>query len=200
MILGTAAYMSPEQAKGRAVDKRADIWAFGVVLHEMLTGKRLFEGESVAETLGLIFSKEPDLATLPVGLPPALRALIARCLVKDPRQRLRDIGDGRQLLDDLIAGRSDASLAPHAAPAQATPAGRPAWQSIAILGLVAIAAALAGWFARPASPATVLRLSIALPPGEKATTVPAISPDGRLIAYAAGRTLRVVATLPTRRR
>jgi eukaryotic-like serine/threonine-protein kinase len=188
MILGTAAYMSPEQAKGRAVDKRADIWAFGVVLHEVLTSKRLFEGESVAETLGLIFSKEPDLAALPVGLPPALRALIARCLVKDPRQRLRDIGDGRQLLDDLIAGRSDASLAPLTAPAHATPARRPAWQWIAILGLVAIAAAVAGWFARPASSATVLRLSIALPPGEKATTVPAISPDGRLIAYAAGRT------------
>ena len=93
MILGTAAYMSPEQAKGRPVDKRADIWAFGVVFYEMLTGTRLFAGESVAETLGLIFSREPDLALLPAATPARVRTLVARCLVKDPRQRLRDIGD-----------------------------------------------------------------------------------------------------------
>ena len=84
MILGTAAYMAPEQAKGRAADKRADIWAFGVVLYEMLTGARLFTGDSIPETLGLIFSREPDLATLPSATPPRIRALIARCLVKDP--------------------------------------------------------------------------------------------------------------------
>jgi serine/threonine-protein kinase len=84
MILGTAAYMSPEQARGKAVDKRADIWAFGVVLHEMLTATRLFAGDSVAETLGLIFSREPDLATLPAGTPARVRTLIARCSSRIP--------------------------------------------------------------------------------------------------------------------
>jgi serine/threonine protein kinase len=90
MILGTAAYMSPEQAPGKPVDKRADIWAFGVVLYEMLTGTRLFAGDSVPETLGLIFSREPDLTTLPTGTPARVRTLIARCLVKDPAAREHD--------------------------------------------------------------------------------------------------------------
>ena len=99
MILGTAAYMSPEQARGKTVDKRADIWAFGCVLHEMLTGTRLFAADSVPETLGLIFSREPDLTTLPAATPARVRTLIARCLVKDPRQRLRDIGEARLALD-----------------------------------------------------------------------------------------------------
>ena len=96
IILGTAAYMSPEQARGKPVDKRAGSWAFGCVLFEMLTGTRLFAGDSVPETLGLIFSREPDLTTLPVGRPARVRTLVARCLVKDPRQRLRDIGESRQ--------------------------------------------------------------------------------------------------------
>jgi serine/threonine protein kinase len=100
MILGTAAYMSPEQARGKTVDKRADIWAFGCLLHEMLTGTRLFGGDSVPETLGLIFSREPNLTTLPVATPAHVATLIARWLVKDPRQRLRDIGEARLALDD----------------------------------------------------------------------------------------------------
>src|SRR6188768_3906807 len=86
VILGTAAYMAPEQAKGKAVDRRADIWAFGVIVYEMLTGTRVFEGESIPETLGLIFSREPDLAALPAATPPRARRLVARCLVKDPKQ------------------------------------------------------------------------------------------------------------------
>ena len=100
MILGTAAYMSPEQVRGKTVDKRADIWAFGCVLYEILTGARLFAGDSVPETLGLILSREPDLATLPAAAPARVRTLIVRCLVKDPRQRLRDIGDARLDLED----------------------------------------------------------------------------------------------------
>ena len=115
MILGTAAYMSPEQARGKTVDKRADIWAFGCVLHEMLTGTRLFAGDSVPETLGLIFSREPDLTTLPAATPARVRTLIARCLVKDPRQRLRDIGEARLALDDA-----------HDAPGAVQPAPVPA--------------------------------------------------------------------------
>ena len=98
MIVGTAAYMAPEQAKGKAVDKRADIWAFGVVLYEMLTGRHAFEGESTTELLAAVIMKEPDLAALPENLPAAVRRLIHRCLDKDPKQRLRDIGEARVAL------------------------------------------------------------------------------------------------------
>ena len=186
IILGTAAYMSPEQAKGRVVDKRADIWAFGVILHEMLTGQPLFKADSVAETLGLIFSQEHNVAALPQNTPPALRALIARCLVKDPRRRLRDIGDAKAQLEDAIAGRGDAS-----APAVAGPTStrtRPAWQLVVGALVLAGAALATGWFIKPAAPSPNVRLSITLLPGEQVTTQPAITVDGRLIAYGAGRT------------
>ena len=106
MILGTAAYMAPEQAKGRAVDKRADIWAFGVVLYEMLTGRRAFDGEDVSELLVAVLSKDVDLNALPAGAPPRLRALVRDCLIRDPKQRLRDIGDARLVLDKIIARRT----------------------------------------------------------------------------------------------
>ncbi|HUA59040.1 MAG TPA: serine/threonine-protein kinase, partial [Verrucomicrobiae bacterium] len=91
IILGTAAYMSPEQARGRPVDKRADIWAFGVVLYEMVMGKRLFQGEDLTETLAAVVKEQPDLSAVPA----AVRRLIERCLEKDPKKRLRDIGDAR---------------------------------------------------------------------------------------------------------
>jgi len=103
MILGTAAYMSPEQAKGRAVDRRADIWAFGVVLYEMLSGRRAFEGEDVSDLLVAVLSKDVDLSALPASTPPAIVTLIRRCLARDPKKRLRDIGEARLLLDDPSA-------------------------------------------------------------------------------------------------
>ena len=99
LILGTAAYMSPEQARGKAVDRRADIWAFGVVLFEMLTGKALFAGETVTDVLAAVVTREPDLDALPAATPPAVRQLLKRCLEKDPRRRLRDIGEARVLLE-----------------------------------------------------------------------------------------------------
>ena len=99
LILGTAAYMSPEQARGKAVDRRADIWAFGVVLFEMLTGKALFAGETVTDVLAAVVTREPDLDALPAATPPAVRQLLQRCLDKDPRRRLRDIGEARVLLE-----------------------------------------------------------------------------------------------------
>ncbi len=105
MILGTAAYMSPEQAKGKAVDRKADVWAFGAVLYEMLTGRKAFEGEVVSETLASVLKTEPEWSTLPGDTPPALRRLLERCLEKDPRQRMRDIGDARIAIDDLRSGR-----------------------------------------------------------------------------------------------
>ena len=92
--------MSPEQAKGKAVDRRADIWAFGVVLWEMLTGKRLFEGENVSEILAAVILREPDFAQLPAVTPSRVRELLRRCLSKDPRKRLRDIGEARIQLED----------------------------------------------------------------------------------------------------
>ena len=106
MILGTAAYMSPEQARGKVVDRRADIWAFGCVLFECLTGRRAFSGETVSDTLAKILEREPDLAALPGSTPPRVRELLQRCLAKDPKLRLRDIGDARIALDEVLATRS----------------------------------------------------------------------------------------------
>ena len=99
VIMGTAAYMSPEQACGKTVDKRADIWSFGAVLFEMLTGKRAFEGEDVSLTLAEVMKSDPDLASLPADATPALRSALTRCLMKDPRQRVRDIGDVRLAME-----------------------------------------------------------------------------------------------------
>src|SRR5262249_30830752 len=99
VILGTAAYMAPEQAKGKPVDKRADIWAFGIVLCEMLTGRPVYTGENVSETLAAVIKDAPDLASIPSETPAAVRRLLRRCLEKDPRRRLRDIADARLDLD-----------------------------------------------------------------------------------------------------
>ena len=106
MILGTAAYMAPEQASGKPVDKRADIWAFGVVLWEMLTGRRMFEGETISHVLAAVLTREPDLT----AVPPRVRHLLTRCLEKDPRKRLRDIGDAMSLVS--AAGASATATRP----------------------------------------------------------------------------------------
>jgi serine/threonine protein kinase/Tol biopolymer transport system component len=112
VILGTVAYMPPEQARGRSVDKRADIWAFGVVLFEALTGRRLFEGETVSDMLAAVLTREPDWALLPPSTPARVRRLLERCLERDPRQRLRDIGEARIALDEV----GTHPLEPQAAP------------------------------------------------------------------------------------
>ena len=103
VILGTAAYMAPEQARGKALDRRADIWAFGCALYEMLSGVKPFEGETVTDVLSAIISKEPDWSRLPPDTPASVRTLLERCLEKDPRRRLRDIGEARVLLEQPIA-------------------------------------------------------------------------------------------------
>jgi serine/threonine protein kinase len=95
VLLGTAAYMSPEQARGKPVDERADIWAFGCVLYEMLTGKRAFEGEDVSDTLAAVLRSEPDWGRLPSTTPPSIRRMMGRCLTKIPRDRLHHIADAR---------------------------------------------------------------------------------------------------------
>ena len=104
MILGTAAYMSPEQARGKAVDRARDIWAFGCVLYEMLTGRRTFAGDEVSDVLASVLAREPDLAALPANTPPSIRRLLRRCLEKDRNERLRDIGDARIEIRDALAG------------------------------------------------------------------------------------------------
>ena len=108
VILGTAAYMSPEQARGRVADRRADIWAFGAVLFEMLTGERLFAGETVTEVLAAVLKDPMRLDRLPPGIPASLRQLISRCLERDPRMRLRDIGEARIALSGVQAGECSA--------------------------------------------------------------------------------------------
>jgi eukaryotic-like serine/threonine-protein kinase len=128
VLLGTAAYMSPEQGKAKPVDRRADIWAFGCVLYEMLTGKMAFSGETVSDTLAAIIKEEPDWSQLPKGTPTRVRVLLQRCLQKDPKQRLRDIGDARISLDEVISG------APELPAVKATPL--PSTRRRAIFGTV----------------------------------------------------------------
>jgi Tol biopolymer transport system component/predicted Ser/Thr protein kinase len=193
LILGTAAYMAPEQAKGKTADKRADIWAYGVVLYEMLTGRAPFLSETIPETLAHVLTREVSLSELPADVPPRIKRLIGRCLVKDPKQRLRDIGDARLILDEADADAAeDASGVRRAvptAPAVAsglTPVRRASWMPLAAV-VLAIAAATAAWMLKPSPATPTLRMSIALPPGEQITSNPAISPDGLTIAYSAGK-------------
>ena len=178
VVLGTAAYMPPEQARGAVVDKRADIWAFGAVLYEMLTGSRPFAGASVVDLLAAVVTAEPDWSRLPAGTPPALERLLRRCLHKDVRQRLRDIGDARIEIEALINGSSDGGgarpiplpgYAASAAPA-ASAGARPSWREVAVFVTGAVAAGLAWWSlsASPAAPpAAVERYNIEVPPGTR---------------------------------
>src|SRR5579864_258309 len=122
VLLGTAAYMSPEQARGKRVDRRTDIWAFGCVLCELLTGKTVFAGETISDTLAAVIRGEPDWKLLPASVPRRIRALLGRCLEKNLKQRLQAIGEARIVLDEVIAGTSDeAAVAPGAAT-------RPLWR------------------------------------------------------------------------
>jgi eukaryotic-like serine/threonine-protein kinase len=139
ILLGTAAYMSPDQAKGKAVDRRADIWAFGCVLYEMLTGQIAFRGESATDTLAAVIKEEPDWSRLPVGTPIRVRVLLQRCLQKDPKQRLQAIGEARIALDEVLSG------VPHAALAGAPPVAEDRWRRALpwALACVAMVSALA---------------------------------------------------------
>ena len=135
-LLGTAAYMSPEQARGKPADKRADVWAFGCVLYEMLSGQRAFEGADVADTLGTVLKVEPDWAKLPPGSPIRIRHLLARCLVKDPRARQRDVGD---ILLDLEEATQEEAASPSEAPVVGRVSAWVPWLLAAAFGTTVVA-------------------------------------------------------------
>ena len=185
VILGTASYMSPEQAKGRTADKRSDIWAFGCVLYEMLTGKRPFGGDDVTETIAAIVRGDPDWAALPAATPVNIQRLLRRCLEKDSRRRIRDIGDARIEVTEALSN-------PHADSASPVAATRsPRWRSVAagtLLFLLGAAVAVTSvWLAVRPPPLAPVRLSIQAS-GAAALTLSgerdvAISPDGQHVVY-----------------
>ena len=172
VILGTAAYMAPEQAKGKKLDKRADIWSFGVVLYELLTGERMFQGEDVVDTLAAVLHKQPDLERVPVKV----RRLLGECLQKDPKLRLRDIGDAKRLLEEPV----EPAVLP---PAKARAAKLP-W-ALAALGISAALALAFVHFREAPAQRAVLRYTIATPENTTNLHSFAISPDGHYVAIAA---------------
>ena len=181
VILGTAAYMSPEQARGRAVDKRTDVWSFGCVLYEMLTDSRPFSGDTTSDLIAGILEKEPNLSLLPATTPPAARRLLQRCLTKDVRRRLRDVADARADLEDALSPSAGG------APPSPVPGGRrvPLWLAGAAVLLV-VAGPVAGWFAALGSipdPPPVFDRVVRIVATAAHEYSPALSPDGKWIAY-----------------
>ena len=178
-ILGTAAYMSPEQAKGRVADKRSDVWAFGCVLYEMLTGTRAFAGGTVPETLALVLTEEPDWLALPSGLPTVVRTLLEGCLAKDPRKRVADVSVAEFLLAERNASRlsGQVPVRPYAPRRE-----RLAWAA----GLIAVASAAGGltaiYLSKPVGDPPSIRFSMAAAPGRSISpagiNVGLVSPDG----------------------
>jgi serine/threonine protein kinase/Tol biopolymer transport system component len=183
VILGTAAYMSPEQARAAAVDKRTDIWAFGCVLYELLAGRAAFGGPTVSDTIAAILERTPNWSALPATTPPGLRSLIERCLEKDRRRRLRDIGDARTDLDRLEAG-------PDSALGVRSPSGLRWFLGVAMLTLAAVAVAglfrMSGNAGSGASSSSAMRLT-RLTSDVSFSTEPVLSRDGTLVVYASDR-------------
>ena len=190
MIIGTAAYMAPEQARGKPVDRRADIWAFGVVLYEMLTGRRAFDGDDVSITLASVLKDDPKWQELPADLPTPLSRLLRRCLEKEPKRRLSAIGDARLELDEH---EPTSATMPRAAAAPRIAMLSRLWPAVAGIVITAVAAAIV-WPSAP-SPTTagVARVSILPPPGETVypdSTGVAVSPDGTMVAFVVGSVAR----------
>ena len=201
VILGTAAYMAPEQARGKPVDKRADIWSFGCVLFEMLTGRRAFGGDDISDTLAFVITKEPEWSALPADVPAAIRKVLRRCLEKDRNRRFADIADVRFEIEDALKAGPDATAAVMSAPS----AGRSSRRILAIGSLAAaVLIALAFWIghrrAPLETPAPVARFLVSVAPAERLQAAPedrdagegrpsrtamTWSPDGRSIVFSA---------------
>jgi serine/threonine-protein kinase len=188
VILGTAAYMSPEQARGRPVDRRTDVWAFGCVLFEMLTGRQVFDaGDTVSDAIASVLKTDPDWTALPSDAPPAIRTLLRRCLQKDPQNRLPHIGSARIEIEDVLASPAGAETASTATPAPALSWFAALPWTVAALALAGTAAAF--WLPRRAAdaPSTPVRLEASL--GADASlpanqgTAAILSPDGTLLAF-----------------
>jgi eukaryotic-like serine/threonine-protein kinase len=195
VILGTAAYMAPEQARGKVVDRRADIWAFGCVLYEMLTGRRAFDADDIVATLAAVISTEPDWAVLPAPVPTPIRRLLRRCLEKDLKRRLPDIAVARLEIDDALMRSSDDAAA---IGARETGEPRTRWRGlvplVAVGTLMAVLGGLATWaLTRPAPPrlSPSSRFAITLPAAQSIASrfdehVLALSPEGTHLVYIAG--------------
>jgi Tol biopolymer transport system component len=198
-VLGTPAYMSPEQARGQTIDKRTDIWSFGAVLYELLTGRRTFHGETTSDAIAAILGLEPDWRALPDSTPATLRTLLQRCLEKDPRRRLRDIGDARIELDALLEPRS--SSATNIAAGQETPSTRRDSARLlrlvfggAVIALFAMGIAAVAWWRLPAATGntsnSAVQMTALLPSGVSVTRGPgkilsvALSPNGQTLVVA----------------
>ncbi|HEV2176476.1 MAG TPA: protein kinase [Terriglobia bacterium] len=199
VILGTAAYMAPEQAKGKSVDRRADIWAFGCVLYELLAGQQAFEGETISDVLAAVIMKEPDWGRLAPATPSVIQKLVRRCLQKDPKQRLQAIGEARIAIEETL---TSADVAPGFSPAGAdlkvgatagehrSPLQRALpWALVGLTSVALLVAVYAYWRATRSSPSPPAELSLDIPSTRQLDTVagPAvvISPDGSRIAYVA---------------
>ena len=190
MILGTAAYMSPEQAKGKPVDRRTDIWAFGCVVYEMLTGRRAFEGESVTETIGAVLHQEPDWSALDPKLPARIRVVLQRCLQKDPRQRVHDIADVKLAMAGAFDTPAASGPAPAAPDRSAASVGRYAFVAAAALAIGALIGGALGSRRDTAPPAPDQVRVVLTTADEPSLRISpnaldlAISPDGRRVLYA----------------
>ncbi|OFV91160.1 MAG: hypothetical protein A3G76_16680 [Acidobacteria bacterium RIFCSPLOWO2_12_FULL_65_11] len=203
VILGTAAYMSPEQAKGRAADRRSDVWAFGCVLYEMLTGTRAFGGDDISDTLAAVLLREPDWAAIPPSVPAAIRTLVRRCLEKDRKRRIADIStvlfviDGPAMVGTALPTEAGQAAGPVTL-AKARPYG---WAVAGVFLLTTIALGAVTFVRRAPVDAQTTRFVVSLPDGLNVTTnfaltaapgaSPApltISPDGRRIALLANTT------------
>jgi len=191
VILGTAAYMSPEQARGRRLDKRTDIWSFGCVLYELLTGRQAFGGDNITDVIAAIVTKEPDWTRLP-ATPAAVHRLLRRCLQKDPKDRLRDIADARFELQQSVLEPPAAAPVPAVV---AAPSRGPRWLLLAAAAVAgALGAGLTAWvlLRRPPPPAPTMRFTIPFPPGEfvdssSTSSAVALSPDGAKLVFSSRR-------------
>ena len=184
LIVGTPGYMSPEQARGRPVDKRTDVWAFGCVLYEMLSGQATFSGDTLSDTIAAILERDPDWSKLPANVPDALRSLLQRCLAKDAKQRVRDIGDARIELDRIARAPMDAPTAVH----KRRSAGTLVASAIGAAALTSVGALwLASSNEAPAEDRRVSRFTVELPEEQVMTQTfnsnVAFSPDGSLLAF-----------------